>query len=244
MMKVELLVSEWCASCHQAEKVWREVAAERDFEFSVLDMGQPEGKALVSRLRLKTIPALIIDGELKGIGVQSLAEARKFVELAPPKIHTSMQHAGLSLSVDNRWFILSALAYLAIGGAGLILNASLLSDGPARPLALHFLTLGFMVFLLYGLGAHMLPRFTGNPILQGIWPWLQMGLAHAGMLAYAAGFLFGVPTIALSGGVLAWVGLIIFTARLWPVLWPRYGGQSPHPDHPQAAPISLRAPRP
>ena len=29
-MKVELLVSEWCASCHQAEKVWRQVSEERD----------------------------------------------------------------------------------------------------------------------------------------------------------------------------------------------------------------------
>lgn len=220
-MKVQLLVSEWCASCHQAEKVWREVATERAFEFSVLDMGQPEGKALVSRLRLKTIPALIIDDELKGIGVQSIAEARKFVELAPPKIHTSMQHAGLSLSADNRWFVLSGLAYLALGGAGLIIDGSLLSDGPARPVALHFVTLGFMVFLIYGLGAHMLPRFSGNPILQGIWPWLQMAAAHAGMLGYAAGFLFGFAALSVLGGVLAWLASLLFSVRLWPVLWPR-----------------------
>lgn len=220
-MKVELLVSEWCASCHQAEKIWRQVANERSFDFAVLDMGQPEGKALVSRLRLKTIPAVIVDGELKGIGVQSLAAARDLVAAAPSKMQTSMQHAGLSLSLDNRWFILSALAYLAIGGSGLVIDGSLLGDGPARPVALHFVTLGFMTLLIYGLGAHMLPRFTGNPILQGVWPWLQLAAAHAGMLAYAAGFMLALPVVAAAGGVLAWLAMLIFVARLWTVLWPR-----------------------
>lgn len=220
-MKVELLVSEWCPSCHQAEQVWRQVASERAFDFAVLDMGQPEGKALVSHLRLKTIPAVIVDGELKGIGVQSLATVRALVEAAPPKIQSNIQHAGLSLSQDNRWFILSALAYLAIGGSGLVIDASLLGDGAARPVALHFVTLGFMTLLIYGLGAHMLPRFTGNPILQGVWPWLQLAAAHAGMLAYAAGFMLALPVMAAAGGVLAWLALAIFVARLWHVLWPQ-----------------------
>lgn len=220
-MRVELLVSEWCPSCYQAEQVWRQVASERAFDFAVLDMGQPEGKALVSRLRLKTIPAVIVDGELKGIGVQSLAAARALVDAAPPKIQSNIQHAGLSLSQDNRWFILSALAYLAIGGSGLVIDASLLGNGPSRPVALHFVTLGFMTLLVYGLSAHMLPRFTGNPILQGIWPWLQLAVAHAGMLAYAAGFMLALPAVAAVGGVLAWLAMAIFVARLWPVLWPR-----------------------
>jgi glutaredoxin len=81
-MKVELLVSDWCAPCHQAERIWRQVAAERDFEFAVLDLAQPEGKALAQRLRIRTIPALVIDGRLAGVGVQSLEEARRLVAAA------------------------------------------------------------------------------------------------------------------------------------------------------------------
>lgn len=220
-MKVELLVSEWCASCHQSEKIWREVAEEKDIEFAVLDMAQPEGRALVSQLRLKTIPALVIDGELKGIGVQTFAEARAWVAAAPAKQKTDMQHAGLSLSLDNRLFMLGAMIYLMLGGLGLVINGALLSDGPARPVALHLVTVGFMLMLVYGLGAHMLPRFTGNPILRGAWPWIQMGLVHAGLLAYSAGFLAGVYLVVIAGGALIWLSLLVFTMRIWSVLWPK-----------------------
>ncbi|MHB1176354.1 MAG: thioredoxin family protein [Sulfuriferula sp.] len=225
-MKVELLVSEWCASCHQSEKIWREVAEEKDIEFSVLDMGQPEGRALVSRLRLKTIPAVVIDGELKGIGVQTFAEARDWVATAPAKQKTNMQHAGLTLSPDNRLFMLGAMVYLMLGGLGLAINGTLLTDGPARPVALHLVTVGFMLMLIYGLAAHMLPRFTGSPILMGKWPWLQMGLVHAGLLAYSAGFLMGVYPVVIAGGALIWLSLLVFTVRIWPVLWskPRKNG--------------------
>jgi hypothetical protein len=219
-MKVELLVSEWCASCHQSEKIWREVAEEKDIEFSVLDMGQPEGRALVSRLRLKTIPAVVIDGELKGIGVQTFAEARDWVAAAPAKQKTSMQHAGLTLSPDNRLFLVGAMVYLMLGGLGLAINGTLLTDGPARPVALHLITVGFMLMLIYGLAAHMLPRFTGNPILTGVWPWLQMALVHVGLLAYSFGFLMGIYAVIIAGGGLIWLSLLVFTVRIWPVLWP------------------------
>lgn len=219
-MKVELLVSEWCASCHQSEKIWREVAEEKDIEFSVLDMGQPEGRALVSRLRLKTIPAVVIDGELKGLGVQTFAEARDWVAAAPAKQKTNMQHAGLTLSPDNRLFIVGAMVYLMMGGLGLAINGTLLTDGPARPVALHLITVGFMLMLIYGLAAHMLPRFTGNPILMGVWPWLQMVLVNVGLLAYSVGFLLGMYAVIIAGGGLIWLSLLVFTVRIWPVLWP------------------------
>ncbi len=219
-MKVELLVSEWCASCHQAEQVWQQVAKEKNIDFAVLDMAQPEGRALVSRLRLKTIPALVIDDELKGLGVPTLAQAREWVAAAPPKQQTEMQNAGISLSLDNRLFIMASVVYLALGGTGLIINGALLSDGPARPVALHLVTVGFVLMLIYGLGAHMLPRFTANPIRMGIWPWLQMGLAHAGMIAYTAGFLMGWHAVIVAGGAMIWSSIWLFAGRLWPVLWP------------------------
>lgn len=82
-VKVQLLVSESCVPCDQAEKVWRQVAAERALDFSVVDLAGPEGQALVDRLRLKTIPALVIDGRLIAIGVQSPEEARALVLRAP-----------------------------------------------------------------------------------------------------------------------------------------------------------------
>jgi thioredoxin-like negative regulator of GroEL len=84
-MKVQLLVSDACAPCDQAEKVWRGVAAERELDFSVVNLDRPEGMQLAERLQLQTIPALVVDGVLVAIGVQSAEEARALVSRAPPR---------------------------------------------------------------------------------------------------------------------------------------------------------------
>ena len=220
-MKVELLVSAWCASCHQAEQVWQQVARERNIDFAVIDMAQPEGRALVSRLRLKTIPAVVVDDALRGLGVPTLAQAREWVASAPAKQQSNLHNAGMSLSLDNRLFIIAAVVYLMLGGMGLVVNGTLLSDGPARPVALHLVTVGFMLMFVYGLGAHMLPRFTANPIRMGAWPWLQMGLAHAGLIAYVTGFLAGWQALIVAGGAMIWLSIWLFAWRIWSVLWPR-----------------------
>lgn len=219
MMRVQLLVSEWCAPCHQAEKIWRAVAEERAVEFEVLDVGQPEGRELIGRLRVRSIPALVIDGELKGIGVQSREEALGLVARAPPRVAGAEHHVGLGLETPSRIALLSAAVYLVIAGAALPFFGGLLADGPARPAPLHVFTLGFVTFMVYGLGEHMLPRFTGNPIRRGWWAGAQLALAHAGVLALAVGFWRSIFLLAIAGGVAAWLAFLLFTVRLWPVLW-------------------------
>ncbi len=79
-MKVELLVAGWSPSCRRAEAVWRQVAHERAIDFEVVDVDQPQGQALMQRLQLKTIPALLIDGQLVAIGVQSEQAARAILD--------------------------------------------------------------------------------------------------------------------------------------------------------------------
>lgn len=221
-MKVELLVSEWCPTCPKAEQVWRQVAEEKDFEFAVVDLAQPEGRERVARLRLKSVPSLIIDGELKAVGVVSLAEARALVAQAPPKAKSGKRYPGMLLDRDNRLFILSSIAYFMLAGAALVANGGLLPDGPWREAGLHLYTVGFGLFLIYGLGAHMLPRFTGNPIALGPWPWLQMALAHLGLWLYIPGSVLASRWVAFAGGALLWLSLVVFAIRLGPVLWPRH----------------------
>jgi glutaredoxin len=84
-MKVELLVSEWCASCHDAERIWREVAQKKQIDFAVVDMGQPEGRQLATRLRIRSIPAVVVDGELKHIGLLDRTAATALVADAPER---------------------------------------------------------------------------------------------------------------------------------------------------------------
>lgn len=218
-MKIELVVSGACPFCFEAEAVWRKAAVERGCEFTVLDIAQPAGAARARQLQLQTVPAVLIDGVLRAVGVQSPEEARALLEPARQEAHELMQRMGFTFSRDNRWFILAAQVYLMLAGLGLLINGSLLGDGAARPAFLHLFTLGFMLFLIYGLGGHMLPRFTGNPMRSGVWPWLQMGLAHAGVVGFVAGYLAGWVALAVAGAVLAWLSLAVFAFRAWPVLW-------------------------
>lgn len=220
-MKVELLVSAGCPSCAQAVEVWRRVADEYELEWVVLDIAQAPGALLAEQLALKAVPALLIDGRLKAVGVLSFEEARQLVRDAPLKAHATIRRMGMFFSSDNRWFVVSAQIYLMLAGLGLVLNGSFLADSASRPAFLHLFTLGFMLFMIYGLGAHMLPRFTGNSLTEGSrWAWLQMGLAHGGVTGYAIGYFAGRPVLTLVGAIAAWLSLLVFTLRVWPVLWP------------------------
>ncbi len=139
--------------------------------------------------------------------------------------HERMQRMGVTFSPDNRAFIVSAQIYLMLAGIGLVLDGSLLSDNVSRPAFLHLFTLGFMLFMMYGLGAHMLPRFTGNTLAEnGRAAWFQMALAHGGVLGYAVGYLLEWPVLALTGALLAWLSLLIFSVRMWPLMWPEIQG--------------------
>ncbi len=219
-MKVELLVSEWCPTCPQAEKVWSAIAAEREFEFAVIDLAQPEGRALAQRLRVRTIPATVIDGELRSVGVPGPAEARQMVAAAPPRRRASARHAGMFLSTDNRWFISTAMLYFIASGFWLAWHGGIVVDGNLRGVGLHLFGAGFVQSLIYGLGAHMLPRFTGNPVHAGALSWTQYASHNAGVLMLVAAIPAMKTPVMIAGAVLMWLALAIYAWRIWPVLWP------------------------
>ena len=232
-MKVELVVSEWCQTCHQAEKVWRGIAEKKAIDFAVVDMGQPEGRELATRLRIRSIPAIVLDGELVQIGVHPESECLKLVADAPERETGGARHVGLGLGPGSRAAILAAMGYLLVAG-GFLPFGGLFAEGGMRPLPLHLFTVGFMTFLVYGLAEHMLPRFTGNPIRGGAWSLGQQGLAHLGLWLLLTGFALGQPALTLPGAVLLWLSLLLFALRLWPVLWPRdTGGDATLPVPPQ-----------
>jgi glutaredoxin len=219
-MKVELLVSEWCPSCPQAERVWRAVAAEREFEFTVVDLAQPEGRELARRLRIRTIPALVIDGELKAVGVPSLHEAHRLAAAAPLRHRASPRHVGMMLSTDNRAFVSAAMLYLMASAAWLAWHGALITDGPGRAIGIHLFGAGFLLSLIYGLAAHMLPRFTGEPIAMGALPWVQFAALNSGLILLLAGLGWEVRIPAIAGGALVWMSFLVFAWRIWRVLWP------------------------
>ena len=230
-MKVQLLVSEWCAPCRGAEEIWRGVAQKKAIAFEVLDVGQPEGRSIVARLGVRTVPATVIDGVLRHVGVPTSKEATDFVATASDKAPGDSQYVGLTLEATSRWAMAAAALYLALAGSALVFGAGLWGDAPWRAAALHAFGLGFAAFTIYGLGEHMLPRFTGSPIRGGWIAWVQQGLAHGGAVLLVVGFAADRRVLALAGGLLAWAAFALFSARLVPVL--RYPGAGrPFPTRP------------
>ena len=221
-MKVQLLVSEWCMPCRDAEQVWRRLAERKDFAFEVLDVGQPEGREVVSRLGVRTVPSTVIDGTLTHLGVPTPQEAAALAAAAPEREAARAAHyVGLTLEATSVWAIAFSAVYLAAAGAALVFGNGIAGEAPWRAAALHAYGLGFVTFLVFGLGEHLLPRFIGAPIRGGALAWLQQALAHAGLAVLVIGFASGLRAVAFAGGVLAWLALALFAARLAPVLMAR-----------------------
>ena len=208
--------------CRDAEEVWRRVAQRRDIAFEVLDVGQPEGREVVARLGVRTVPSTVIDGTLKHLGVPTPQEAAALTAAAPERAAASSAHyVGLTLDATSAWAIFAAALYLAAAGAALVFGGGIDGDAPWRAAALLVYGLGFAAFLVFGLGEHLLPRFTGAPIRGGIAAWLQQALAHAGVIFLAGGLFLALRPLALAGGFLAWTAFALFAWRLAPVLMAR-----------------------
>ncbi len=225
-MKVQLLVSEWCVPCRAAEEVWRHIAEEKEIAFEVLDVAQPEGRAVVAPRGIRTVPATVIDGALKHVGVPSRGEAMQLVAAASDRVPSSLRHVGLALEPTSRAAVAAAALYLALAGGTLVLGGGIIGDPPLRAAAVHVFGIGFASFFIFGLGEHLLPRFTGAPIRMGTLAWVQQAFGHAGTVMVASGLYAGAPGVAVAGGVLAWMAFALFAVRLWPLL--RQGtGQAP-----------------
>ena len=217
-MKVQLLVSEWCEPCRGAEAVWREAARRKDFAFEVLDVGQPEGRAIVARHAIKTVPAGVVDGVLRHVGIPTLAQALDFVAGTPDRSAPRAEYVGITLGSTSRWAITAAALYLVLAGAGLAFADGIAGVPPWRAATVHLFGLGFVTFAVFGFGEHMLPRFIGAPIRGGWAAWAQQALAHAGLALMVVNTVVAVRWMALLGGLLALGGLSAFSVRLWPVL--------------------------
>ena len=123
----------------------------------------------------------------------------------------------------NRWFIAAALAYALLGG--LLGLAWLACPGELPALALrahaHLMLVGFVAMMIFGVGLHVLPRFTGRALFSERLADAQFALANLGLLAMVAGWLAGARVAAVTGGALLWTAFALFainvvaTVRPW-----------------------------
>lgn len=75
-MEIQLLVSDESPPCEQARSVWTAVCAMEGFELHIVNIHRREGEAIAKRLRLSSVPALVINGNLVAVGVQTAEQAQ------------------------------------------------------------------------------------------------------------------------------------------------------------------------
>jgi uncharacterized protein involved in response to NO len=236
-MRVELLVSHWCPTCPAAEAVWRQVAAERDFDFAVVDISKPEGREIVSKLNLRSVPATVVDGVLQGVGVIPLDKARALIaaaslrtqatpeprrEAAPPAPPLGARSAlRLLVNVPHRFFftlgalqavvvMLWWLADLAGRYAGLYAPLTWTVPPPwARAFLMNYTVFPFFIF---GFLMTAMPNWTGEamPHRAHLYAGLPMAL---GVVLFYAG-LATDARIVLAGVALLVIGWTIGAAIL------------------------------
>lgn len=128
------------------------------------------------------------------------------------------------MSKTTRGFIFSGLIYLAIG----VILGSLFLFIPdlkvLRTVHTHLNLVGFVTFVIFGVAYHILPRFSGKPLISEGLAWWQFWLANTGLAALLIFMTIGIfaemPGVVLlqglSGALLAlsfllFIGLMMAT---------------------------------
>lgn len=116
----------------------------------------------------------------------------------------------------NRLFVTLALIYALLGGLIGILRLVFpdLLPGNIPRLHGHVMLLGFVAMMIYGVGLHVLPRFSGYPLYsERVANW-QLYVSNAGLLAMIAGWLLLSDSVVAAGGALTWTGMAMFAFNI------------------------------
>lgn len=104
------------------------------------------------------------------------------------------------------WFIRCAMIYFLVA---ILLGIHMSVTGPVypwMPIHVHFNLLGWMSMMIYGVGYHILPRFSGVPLWSDKLAYWQIWLANIGLVGMAIGW--GVRSATENPAVLVVFALI------------------------------------
>jgi len=114
------------------------------------------------------------------------------------------------LSKTTLGFLFTGLAYLLIGVTLGVLFFIFPETRALRPVHTHLNLVGFVMFAIFGIGYHILPRFRGNPLHSEGMAWVQFWLANVGLVGLLT--LLGIGAYQYSDGLR--IGQAIFGAIL------------------------------
>lgn len=116
------------------------------------------------------------------------------------------------------WFIRCAMIYFLLA---IILGLHMSVAGPVYPymqIHAHFNLLGWMSMMIYGVGYHILPRFSGKPLYSDALANWQLWLANIGLIGMAIGWGVrsgsGDSTVLLIFSVIETISIVFFVVNM------------------------------
>jgi cytochrome c oxidase cbb3-type subunit 1 len=116
------------------------------------------------------------------------------------------------------WFIKCALIYFLLA---MLLGILLSVSGPVypyMPIHVHFNLLGWMSMMVFGVGYHILPRFSGKPLWSEKLSMAHLWLANIGLIGMAAGWMVrgsgGPATVLLAFALIESLSIVFFALNM------------------------------
>jgi cbb3-type cytochrome oxidase subunit 1 len=127
-----------------------------------------------------------------------------------------------------RNFIIASIVYLALAS---LLGVCMLADEALLSLKFvhsHLMLLGWVSMMIYGVGYHVLPRFSGRPLRHPKMGELQFWAANAGLVGMLLFYVFGVydplpvyRTLSIFFGILEVFSIFLFFYNMLATLLPK-----------------------
>lgn len=75
MVKVQLVYTKSCIFCPAAKQIFKDLKKNHKFDYEEIDAISPEGQKIVSKYSIMSVPSVIIDNNLKFVGIPSKDKA-------------------------------------------------------------------------------------------------------------------------------------------------------------------------
>jgi len=115
----------------------------------------------------------------------------------------------------NLWFVRASLVYFLVGTfLGLLIAVHPSFTGQFRTAHVHLNLAGFMTMMIFGVGHHIFPRFTGRPLYSPRLVTATFWLGNAGVLGLTLGFILNIPGVLILFAVVAFLAVAAFVGNL------------------------------
>ena len=114
------------------------------------------------------------------------------------------------MSKTTLGFLFTGLTYLVIGVTLGVIFLIIPEARILRPVHTHLNLVGFVIFSIFGIGYHILPRFRGNPLHSERLAWWQFWVANVGLV----GLLVAMGLGAYSASEGLKIAQVVFGATL------------------------------